>query len=513
MHELTSDEDKARITALYQGGESAPIISALTEVPVHRVRLVLKEAGLLKTGGTRSAKALKWPQIAKMLEGASSYLEISQAVGVPYQTVRRWAQEEGFDTSTLHHDPTKVEQAIELSRQRLSAEQIAASLDVSTRTVSRWLSDRGVSTRGQRGKPPVKRDKYLPRVLELHEQGKSIFEIAAEIGDVHSGTVGIWLRERGVTPNYGARKRVENVQTYYRDHPQHDAAIERYLAGDAARTIDKELGILAGTTEGWAKSDGVWEKGGKFKRRLDRGVLARALHGQGLSIDQIAHSMKTDFYSTKRILVEEGLLAATPVGAANVCPCGGSTDSPNQRYCSPECRSKYGLKRQPDPKNHVTFLCQNESCGKSVTRPRSQGSAKYCSNECARTHTKTTQHFTVDGTTVLDSSWEVYVWGKLSYVKIPIERFDRQHGVTWNEGGWYAPDFWLPLYSLAVEVKGQPDDEDRLRWTKYRAERGPLVVLGREQMREFHELSEKGDLMELLVMLAAYQGEDTQFSR
>lgn len=108
-----------------------------------------------------------------------------------------------------------------------------------------------------------------------------------------------------------------------------------------------------------------------------------------------------------------------------------------------------------------------------------------------------------------DDVAKTYVWGKLTYLKIPVERFDR---VSWLGDGWYAPDFWLPLYNLAIEVKGQPDEDDAVRWAKYRSFRGPLVVLGHEQMRHFHEISDKGDLMELLATFAAYQADGGQFS-
>lgn len=192
------------------------------------------------------------------------------------------------------------------------------------------------------------------------------------------------------------------------------------------------------------------------------------------------------------------------------CPCGEAIPYEyrySRVHCSPEHAKQYQTKRQSDLTKHVTFTCQNETCGKTVTRPRTWGKGyfKYCSNNCARKHTKTTRHFAVDGVTVLDSAWEVYVWGKLSYLKVPIERYDREKGVPWNGTGWYAPDLWLPLYSLAVEVKGQSDTEDPAKWELFRSERGPLVVIDDKVMKHFHEVSDRGDLMELLTSFAAAQ--------
>src|SRR5262249_36675754 len=70
------------------------------------------------------------------------------------------------------------------------------------------------------------------------------------------------------------------------------------------------------------------------------------------------------------------------------CPCGNKVlpvagmRHVYRKYCSDACRDLYGLKRQKDPANWVTFNCQNPTCGKEVTRYKKYGSGanKYCSN-------------------------------------------------------------------------------------------------------------------------------------
>lgn len=154
----------------------------------------------------------------------------------------------------------------------------------------------------------------------------------------------------------------------------------------------------------------------------------------------------------------------------------------SKKYCSLECRKQYGKRTNvKNPAAHVTFNCQN--CGEETTRPRTQGAHKYCSNECAKRHTKVRRHVVVrEGDIVLDSGWEAMAWGVCKLVKLPCDRFDRENGVEWQPGAWYAPDFILPTIGVALEVKGQQDPEDHLKWATYREQRGMLAVIDRTEM-------------------------------
>lgn len=164
------------------------------------------------------------------------------------------------------------------------------------------------------------------------------------------------------------------------------------------------------------------------------------------------------------------------------CPCGTELPPRNEShaiYCSPECRAMYGKKRQRDEAKWVTRTCLNCQ-GEFELRTSSQSWGKYCSNACAMRHTKTKQHLVMkEGDILLDSSYEALVWSALKVAKVPVERFDRQHGVEWGDGRWYAPDLWLSGQQIAVEVKGVQDDEDTARWDAYRSTGVSLAVLDR----------------------------------
>jgi hypothetical protein len=184
-----------------------------------------------------------------------------------------------------------------------------------------------------------------------------------------------------------------------------------------------------------------------------------------------------------------------------ICPCGNEVTATrkyvyakDKKYCSDECRKKYGLKRRADPTNWMTKTCRN--CGEVFTiRKSSQSYGYYCSNACARRHTKTKQHIVVEDAIVLDSGYEALFWGLCMLHKIPIERYDRAKGVAWKSSvydasfqdsdGWYAPDFYLPMLDMAVELKGLEDPEDAVKWAVFQAARGTsLAVLDGCSLRQ-----------------------------
>jgi hypothetical protein len=185
---------------------------------------------------------------------------------------------------------------------------------------------------------------------------------------------------------------------------------------------------------------------------------------------------------------------------ASLCPCGDNRIPYGIRhttkYCSTECRTQYGKRRQADPKNYVTFGCLN--CGIEVTRYKNYGNGhnKYCSNACAQKHTKIKKHIIVEDATVLDSLWEGLFWCLCGFAKIPVERFDREQGVEWREGCWYAPDFWLPVLGIAVEVKGREDENDASRWKKFNR---PLIVVGREELDMLRKADDVAQAIQSLV--------------
>lgn len=168
-------------------------------------------------------------------------------------------------------------------------------------------------------------------------------------------------------------------------------------------------------------------------------------------------------------------------GREKFCPCGSKIAGSTYKYCSPECRVKYGLplgRKKDKPDKVATCL----TCGNEFSKPWHYPSAmKYCTNACAQKHTRKKQHIIVDDAVVLDSAWEALFWGLCYFNKISVERFDRTNAIEWRPRQWYAPDFWLPDLELAIEIKGFADPEDEQRW-KACNEVMSLVVLGRPEL-------------------------------
>ena len=393
-----------------------------------------------------------------------------------------------------------------MAKDGMSREQIAHQLEVSTQTVGRMAKAAGVKIRIPGGKKIGKKPKYLARVLELHDGGSSVGQITDDIGDIHASTVGEWLRQSGRTPRYSGDMRVPAV---VEDHPLRRQALARYLAGETGPAVSKSLGLNERTVEYWAKQDGVWGKGGIYKRQQDAAAEAVRRYQAGDSIASIIAGSREggsrlDFYQIRMALDAASVLSYPDEEKPDVwCPCGKKTGHPGRSYCSPEHRNEYGVKKQKDPANWRTFTCLN--CQREFALPKSYTSVgKYCSNECSAKHNRTKQHIVVEDAMVLDSPYEALFYGLTRLLKIPCERADREHAIAVNGNGWYCPDFYLPSESLWVEVKGFEDDDDRARCAAWRAAGQKLLVVDRNVLKTLM-LRAETDLMLLIVLHAIEQ--------
>lgn len=73
---------------------NAQEISDATGVPVYRVRLMLKEAGVDLVPARRSAKDRHWGRILELHSQGLTNEEISAEIDAPLNTLRRWMRQE-----------------------------------------------------------------------------------------------------------------------------------------------------------------------------------------------------------------------------------------------------------------------------------------------------------------------------------------------------------------------------------------------------------------------------------
>lgn len=499
---LTSPEQARKICSHYGAGKSAPTIAALTGVPAHRVREVLREAGYALSGGSRSAKDQHWPAIERLVEQGESYLAIAEQTGVPYQTLLRWAREEGNDTGAgaTAQKNAHLATVLKMAQAGSIVPEIADATGVKPRTISRWLSENGVRTKARGGKAPIKRDTMLPRVKELHEQGLTIPQIRAAMdGQVSEWSIGNWLRQEGYKPTYGEATWGNKPDQERAADPRQDGAVRRYVAGETIGALRKDLHVAQHTLERWMREAGVLGQGGKAKIRADRGVKALELFARGLGVDAIADELGTDYYSARLILEKEGAdlesrSASTPRAQGLLkdslgltCPCGERTGSKFRKYHDDACKAKYGGRREADPENWTTTTC----AGCSVEfRHRKSQPRKYHDDECARTHTKhrpaTETEGYVNGVWY-QRSYEAAFLSVLVVIKLGVRRYDRaaDREATYGERR-YGPDFVVatPRGELAVEVKGQVREHNARQWAAYREQVGPLAVVDQARLLE-----------------------------
>ncbi|MGA5598397.1 hypothetical protein ACPCSE_29605 [Streptomyces cellulosae] len=507
---------------------SAPKIAERTGVPDYQVRLLLKERGH-DLSKRRSQKELRLPEVMPLLEQRMPLKEIAKQTSIPYATLRRWLQEEGVDTGANDPDTARREQLIDEVVARYEnnepANAIADALELSHGTVLRWLHERGVTIR----RAPLKRTahkkiKHLDEVLRLHrEEGKTTSEISALV-PVSRGTVEAWLRDAGEKPRYN---NPSQKKTSKEEDPRRQLVLSLYRRGSTWKQIVAEAHVAETTARGWVAEAGIQGEGGKAARDArKRAETIRLAREENLPIMEICAAVESSYYKVREWLDEAGVRvrqpgertpegirrsaagakggprgrravtrpAAPPVrrprnsALPRECAapdCSETFVSPTRKYHNDECRTKWAKRREADPNNHITYTCQNETCGKEFTRPKSGGTFKYCSNACAQRHTKTKQHVVVEDAVVLDSSYETLLWSLCRIYKIPVERYDRAGGVEWREGGWYAPDLLVKWQgrSVTVETKGLADPEDEERWAAFRAAKDiPLVVLQQKDL-------------------------------
>lgn len=281
--------------------------------------------------------------------------------------------------------------------------------------------------------------------------------------------------------------------------------IEMTNLGMTAKEAAEKLDVHPVTVQKWCREEGI-----KLKRNKTGRPKAGGPTLKGYTCDYCGASFQGRPDVPRRFCSREHASlwksenqTATKI---KICPCGKKVDRVvdgkrvyhNKKYCSTECRKLYGDYRKPDPKNHVTFICQNERCSEEVSRPKGVGYHKYCSNACAQKHTRTKKHIVVDDATVLDSKLEALVWGLFSLLGYQIERYDRNNAVEWNSGQWYAPDFLLIKKdeSIALEVKGREDENDQERWRAFKDQVGPLWIITHDEMRD-RLRSLKGEFLSL----------------
>lgn len=396
---------------------------------------------------------------------------------------------------------------LEMYQAGVSVEDIHAKTGMAPRTIQRHTSAAGIHRKPPGGTKPVKRDRNLSRVLELHREGKNVYEISKSLSEtVHYRTIGIWLTEAGERPLYppefNALDKARRGKPGRPPHPRRDEAIQRCQAGESVESVAADIGVNKSSVYAWTRS--VMGTRSERAHSPERQQRAVELHRQGMGLDAIRIEMGTDYYIVCELLEAAGI---NPL-QGNTCPCGKNTQSKARQYCSKPCRLEYGQKRQADPENYFTFTCENPACGKSVTRRKSyaKGSKKFCGNACAQKVTKRVKHYVVrDCDMVLDSGWEMLFAGLCMFRKVAVERVDRESIVERAPGRHYAPDFMLTALDppLWVEVKGLEDPEDRERWDAWRLHRGWLAVVDHEVMEML--LAGGDDLEARLIEVARVQ--------
>lgn len=316
---------------------------------------------------------------------------------------------------------------------------------------------------------PSKKDQYKDQIYDLYyTQGWSLSQISREIGPA-AGTISRWFKDWG----WSQEDRVSGYNPNLNRTEEQKEEIRKKISETKLRQ----------------RNEGVSIGRPKAKREIRTCVREGCENTFEVKITDPKKYCSTRCNTSVMNESWGDFLERKYEEDPKRCPCGAPIpyeQRHSRKYCTASCRQVYGLPTaQSNPANHVEFICQNESCGKTVVRPKGYGYNKYCSNLCAQKHTRTKKHIVVDDSTVLDSKLEALVWGLFSLLGYRVERYDRSKGVEWSAGSWYAPDFLLTKdgESIALEAKGREDENDQERWQAFKDKVGPLWIITHDEMR------------------------------
>lgn len=316
---------------------------------------------------------------------------------------------------------------------------------------------------------PSKKDQYKDQIHDLYyTQGMSLSQISREIGPA-AGTISRWFKDWG----WSQEDRVSGYNPNLNRTDEQKEEIRKKISETKLRQ----------------RNEGVPIGRPKAKRET------RACVREGCDNTFEVKSVDPKKYCSRTCnLLEKNPARGqeTKEAYANSgieCPCGEPIPyefREFRKYCNDEHRMEYGEPTATkDPENWGTYTCQYEKCGKTFEQRKGYGRNKYCSVPCAQRHTKKTKHIVVEDADVLDSPYEAIFWGMCSLLRLPVERYDRTHGVAWKgEGSWYAPDFVVERgrRKIAVELKGFEEYDDEIKWAAFREQVMPLCVISKEDL-------------------------------
>jgi transposase len=491
MHD-TSDRTP-EVLRLHDLGEPANAIALKVGVPGYLVREIVRANGRGQRAGVKSRRSGFEDQIRELNSRGDGPSKIAGTIGEPIHTVHRWMREMGL--ATANPVDRVADEAVALYRDGHPVGEIAARYHVSERTVQRWAGEQGVQRKPPGGKPPAKRDRNLARVLELHGQGKDTEQIRQALDElVNRGTIEKWLRDSGVRPLYPTSFASHSTEDHRSQpgrppHPRTKEAVERIARGEEPVAVAQDVGVTPSSLYRWLREAGSPARSSPDSPERVAEVVK--MYGEGVGISEIAKRAHADFYTVRRLLAQGGVTAEGRFGEVlddlrgQLCPCGGWTGSKSRSY-HPECRDRYGKKREEDPANWTTTPC---AAGDGDIRHRKSQPRKY-HEECARTHLKSLPASESTGYingVYHESSYEAAFVSACTLRKAVVRRYDRQaDGEVAYDGHLYGPDFVVstPEGDLPVEIKGEVKAHNLQQWAAFRQERGALAVADRGRLLE-----------------------------
>lgn len=355
---------------------------------------------------------------------------------------------------------TNDEQILALHAEGLAPATIAQKLRITPSTVYRALRKKGIKREHSATTTARQiRDEMAPQVKELIDQGVSPTQICVQL-NLGYDTLKKIAEENGLTLPRGKTGRPsEKDQKWPR-------ALELLQQGRSQTEICAEMNIRLGTLANWVRDE-------KFEyTRIDRtdhtanlGKTASERAQNGAAGGKAAAEGLTTVFC---------LYPPCDAPVARVRDASGRMS--RDRYCTRE--HAYAARREGSGKT-TTYVCQYAKCEHPefvwwTNQPR-----KYCSRKHYQLSNRGVPEYGFEGQ-ILKGGYEAAFVGLCSVRGIQFEFFDRSQCVEWTPGDWYGPDFKVDVRGTSVYVDTKGAEQNSPKWTRFRAERGRLVILRRE---------------------------------
>lgn len=371
----------------------------------------------------------------------------------------------------------------EMHAQGASNGEMAKSLQVTLSTVSRDLAALGLRSLHAATKFGIEyRAQMAPQIKTLADQGLSANQISLQLGMGYDTLLKV-AREHEII---FAEAKVGRPTRRNLLWPQVE---KMWVEGSSAMDICRALHLNYSTLASWFRAEGV-----AMERRQNYENQAKHF---GTTAEDRAETARRGGQAGK----QNQVTAVCEYCEKTFTRPYGNARTGRQRFCSTEHAAAYRRERSGKTTTYTCEYCGEEFDGWTST-PR-----KYCTQAHYLRATKKVSNYVVQDQDMVLKGYEVAFLGLCQIMGIPCGQFDRSQVIEVEIDGKkrvYGPDFVVTLDDgpLWVDPKGRVHQYAEEKWAAFRAQRGRLAIVFKEDLERLRVLDKAAFVADLRALAA-----------